>query len=530
MADYFSKDELANEITRPELLNNQPLYRKKGKRFTEDLAGYAMLAKPGTPESYRNTLPDVHRLDKAQLVMLVEEGLIPREGGLACLRALVEMEKNGEEGIKDARVAAGAGIFSGENYLIKQLGEAVGGLIHLGRSTGDETTGTLRMHMRSELLEILEKAIGYRETLLKVAEEHVETVFPTYTGFQAAQITSLAHYLLDFMYKAEHACQKLKGDFTELNRSPMGAAIGTGSDFPLNRERVAELLGFDSVIKNTHEAISTEDKVFMIETFGTLTLLLAPVEKLASWMFFFHSTEFGFVLAADRFCDSSSIMPQKRNPFLLYNIAAMVHTVYAASMENILEETALICWPRGASIKRAFASTKDALDCARLSMGTMKINKKRILENLNFNWCLATDLAGALVRAHGLSWRQAHQVVSIITRKAEEADIPSSALNNQMIEEASMDHLGRKLSLPEATIASLKDPLARIKSRTLTGGPAPENVRGMCREIRTGIETDRKYLNKLRENLAAADAKLEKAVNDLLDQAKSSSKTAMAAK
>ena len=131
--NFIQQDELANEITRAELLANQPLYRQKGKRFTENLAGYAMLAKPGTPELYRNTLPDVHRLDKAQLLMLVEENLIPRQGGLQCLKALKEMEKDGEEGIKDPRVKAGAGIFSGENYLIRLLGEDVGGLIHLGR-------------------------------------------------------------------------------------------------------------------------------------------------------------------------------------------------------------------------------------------------------------------------------------------------------------------------------------------------------------------------------------------------------------
>ena len=515
-ADFFRKDEMANEITRPDLLVNQPRYRQKGKRFTENLAGYAMLAKPGTPDAYINTLPDVHRLDKAQLVMLIEEKLIPRKGGIQCLRALKEMEKDGEASIKKMRVAAGAGIFSGENYLIPELGEAVGGLIHLGRSTGDETTGTLRMTIRREILEILQKAIDYRETLLKVAEQHVETPFPTYTGFQAAQITSLAHYLLDFTYKAAHACKRLRDDYIEVNRSPMGAAIGTGSDFPLNRERVAELLGFDSVITNTHEAISTEDKVFMIQVFGTLTLLLAPVEKLASWMFFFHSTEFGFVLSADRFCDSSSIMPQKRNPFLMYNIAAMVHTVYAAFVEDILEETALICWPRGASIKRGFVNTKDALDCARLNIGTMKINKKRILENLKFNWCLATDLAGALVREHKVSWRTAHQIVSIITRKAEENDIPSSALDNRMIEEASMDHMRKKLRLSEATLKSLQNPMDRIKARTLTGGPAPVNVRKMIKELKEGLKVDREFVKTAYGKLAKADMKLDRAVARLL--------------
>jgi argininosuccinate lyase len=516
--EFIRKDELANEITRPELLTNQPRYRQKGKRFTENLAGYAMLAKPGPPEVWMNTLPDVHRLDKAQLVMLIEERLIPREGGIQCLRALKEMEKDGEEGIKKARAEAGAGIFSGENYLIPRLGEAVGGLIHLGRSTGDETTGTLRMAIRSEILEILQKAIDYRETLVKVADQHIETPFPTYTGFQAAQITSLAHYLLDFIYKAGHACKKLRDDYKEVNRSPMGAAIGTGSDFPLNRERVAELLGFDGVITNTHEAISSEDKTFMIEVFGTLTLLVAPVEKLAAYMFFFHSTELGFVLAADRFCDTSSIMPQKRNPFLMYNVASKVHGVYAAFFEDILEETALICWPRGATIKRAFADTKDALECGRLNIGTMKIHKERILENLRFNWCCATDLAGALVREHDLSWRTAYQIVAIICRKAEENHIPSSALNNQMIEDASMEHMGKKLSLSEASIKSVQDPMERIKARTLTGGPSPDNVRKMIQEVKQGIEVDKEFVKTARQKLVDADRKLDKAVDRLLSQ------------
>jgi len=516
MADFLRKDELANEITRPEVLRNQPIYRKKGTRFTEDLAGWAMLAKPGPPEVWMKTLPDVHRLDKAQLVMLIEEGLIPREGGLQCLRALRDMEKDGMENIMRLRAEAGAGIFSGENYLIPKLGEEIGGLIHLGRSTGDETTGTLRMSIRSELLETLEKAIEYRETLLNVAEQHVETPFPTYTGFQTAQITSLAHYLLDFLYKITHACKKMRNDYGEINRSPMGAAIGTGSDFPLNRERVAELLGFDSVITNTHEAISSEDKTFLIEVFGTLTLLMAPVEKLAAYMFFFSAVELGFVTAADRFCDTSSIMPQKRNPFLMYTVADKVHAVYSAFVEDLFAETALICWPRGAPLKRAFSDARDALECGRLNIGTMTIHKDKINKCLMTTWVCATDLAGALVREHKLSWRTAYQIAAIISRKAEDEDIPASALNNKMIEEAFMKYLGKKIRLSEAGLKSVLNPLDRIKARTLNGGPSPDNARKMIKEIRDGIEVDRQFIKTARQKLEGADIKLEKAVDKLL--------------
>jgi argininosuccinate lyase len=148
----------------------------------------------------------------------------------------------------------------------------------------------------------------------------------------------------------------------------------------------------------------------------------------------------------------------------------------------------------------------------------MKIHKERILENLRFNWCCATDLAGALVREHDLSWRTAYQIVAIICRKAEEDHIPSSALNNQMIEDASMEHMGKKLSLSEASIKSVQDPMERIKARTLTGGPSPDNVRKMIQEVKQGIEVDKEFVKTARQKLVDADRKLDKAVDRLLSQ------------
>jgi len=146
----------------------------------------------------------------------------------------------------------------------------------------------------------------------------------------------------------------------------------------------------------------------------------------------------------------------------------------------------------------------------------MKINKERVLENLRFNWCCATGLAGALVREHGISWRTAYLIVAIICRKAEDKNIPSSALNSQMIEEASMEHLGKKLSLSEATLKKIQDPMERIKARTLTGGPAPDNVRKMIKELKEGLTVDKEFVKTAREKLAEADKKLDKALDKLL--------------
>ena len=139
-------------------------------------------------------------------------------------------------------------------------------------------------------------------------------------------------------------------------------------------------------------------------------------------------------------------------------------------------------------------------------MATMKINKEKILYNLSYNWCCATDLAGALVREHGISWREAHQIVSLISRWAEEKDIPSRELNNKLIEDASMEHLGRKLRLKESTIKEVLDPMVSIRSRTLTGGPAPENSLKSIAEMKKGIAEDKAFVAAARKKLADADA------------------------
>lgn len=510
--EYVRRNELFEEVVREDLLKNQAYYRQKGKRFTENHSGLMMLSKPGPPEMWAAGLPNVHRIDKAHLVMLIEENLVPRNEGIKNLLAIKELEK---ENVTKERIKVGGGIYSGENYLIQRFGENIGGLIHLGRSTGDLIGGYSRMYIRSALLDVIEEAIKYRESLLTLAEEHVETPFPTYTALQEAQVTSFGHYLLDFLYKAAHGCTKMKEAYKEVNRSPMGAAIGTGSDFPLNRERTAELLGFDEVITNTHEAVSTENKTFIIETFCSLILLLSSVEKLSSFLYYFHTNEFGMIRVADRHCATSSIMPHKRNPNLLFAVGEKIHSVYSLFVRNLFDETAAMSWPRGAALYAALEDVEMALITARANISTVKVNKAKVNEHLMKNWTCATDLAGALVKESNLSWRTAHQIVSILVRHAEEEGIPAKELNNKMIEEAAMEHMGRRLTIRKNTIKRVLDPMEQIKARTLTGGPAPENVIKQVQEIKRGLGVDRKFIQAARKKLKNADVKLDNAVDKL---------------
>ena len=161
--------------------------------------------------------------------------------------------------MEKAQASGGGGMHSGEPYLIRKLTEEVGGRIHLGRSSGDLGEVGKRIFFRDQLLDLIDTVVNFRETLIKTATANLDTIMPGYTHAQHAQPTTWGHMILSWVSVLERDTERLFLTFSHANRSPAGAAILTGSDFPLNRQRVGDLLGFASVEKNTYDAILCHD-------------------------------------------------------------------------------------------------------------------------------------------------------------------------------------------------------------------------------------------------------------------------------
>ena len=246
--------------------------RAVGIRMTEPLL-------PGLSGQYGPTeaslLDAFHRFDKAHLVMLTEEALIPSDDGAAMLRALRAMEA---QGVASVRNDVGGGMHSGEQYLVRALGYDVGGRIHLGRSTGDFGAVGRRIRQRSRLVELMQSLTALRTAAIAAAEQHIETLMPGHTGSQHAQPTTLGHQLLAWASVLERHSERAHGAYKRVNQSPAGAAIMTGSNFALNRERTAALLGFDSALPNTFDAIQSHD-----DEFDTITVAAGVNLSIARW-------------------------------------------------------------------------------------------------------------------------------------------------------------------------------------------------------------------------------------------------------
>jgi argininosuccinate lyase len=459
----------------------------------------------------------IHAFDKAHAVMLTEEGIVPRATGVAMLQAFRRME---QEGVEQARAWADGGMHSGEHYLIKTLGEEIGGRLHLGRSSGDLIEVARRTVFRDHVHRLLAALGAVRATLLDLAGQHVRTVMPGYTHGQHAQPTTFAHWatLFEEVYARDTA--RLISFHARLNRSPAGAAIMTGSDFPLNRHRAAALLGFDSPLSHTMDAILSHD--LEMEYAGVLAVLAQNVARLADDLFLWSTMEFAMVELPDRYCGTSSIMPQKKNPDGLEDMKS----VAAQSLGVVMTVMAAEKGPTGFPIMERRNSQAILWDLGR-NLGIrleslapllrdLDVRRERMKELAGANWAQVTDLAAALVRHSAIDWRTAHQIVGVFVRQCVAAKIrPVDARSSHL--DAAARALGHDApGLSAEIFADAMDPAAFVERRRLYGGPAPDAITREIGSARQVLAANQEQLAAMNARVDAARAQLEKAITAII--------------
>jgi argininosuccinate lyase len=465
----------------------------------------------------RDELYAIHAFDKAHLVMLVEEGLIPREAGVASLRQLRNME---QEGLEDLRVLHGGGMHSGEQYLIRMLGEEVGGRMHLGRSSGDLGEVGTRIAARDAMLLALDALLKLRGVLISQGEKHAETIMPGYTHAQHAQPTTYGHMLLSWVAVLERDFERLLLAFDQMNRSPAGAAILTGSDFPLNRARVGELLGFRVVEKNTFDAILSHDNLF--SALSAMAILHMNLARWSEDLMLFNTSEFGMVDFPDRFCGTSSIMMQKKNAYApQYIKGAAAETVGALMTSFVVEKdpTSVPILDRSTTreaIKRGLRKLVRDMDWMSEFMPELDLKTDLMARRAGMFWGTATEIAGVLVRDMDMPWRTAHQIVGIVVRLAEERGISPADLTPALIDEAAVLYQGEPVKLDPAVLKQALDPAVAVNKRTLYGGPAPSEVRKRLPEYKDALAADQTKLEMAREPVERSKKKLEHAIESLI--------------
>jgi argininosuccinate lyase len=284
--------------------------------------------------------------------MLGKVGILADEELTDLLRELERIADAARQGHFAIDPAEEDGHTAIENRLTSRLGDA-GRKIHTGRSRNDQVIAALRLWGREALLDFTERLLTVIEALSELATSHTETSIPGYTHTRQAMTTTLGHYFAAFAESLLDHLPWIETAWSHLNRSPLGSASGYGVALPLDREYVAELLGFDSVQVNTL-AVQNDRGRTEAMVLGVASAALTDLGRLARDLIHYSGKEMGFVRLGAETTTGSSIMPQKRNPDALEIIRAA-----AVRCRHLVAQIADIHGGLGAGYHRDLQLTKE---------------------------------------------------------------------------------------------------------------------------------------------------------------------------
>ncbi|MFC6905439.1 argininosuccinate lyase [Halalkalicoccus tibetensis] len=459
-------------------------------------------------------------VDRAHVVMLAEQGVVENDEAGEILAALDDVEAAGHDALPDGEDVHAAI----ETAVIDSVG-SVGGKMHTARSRNDEVATCIRYRLREDLLEVLEATLVFREALVEAADGHAETLMPGYTHLQPAQPTTVAHWLLSYEQAVARDTERLLDAYSRVNRCPLGAAAFAGTPFDIDRERTAELLGFESVVENSMDASSTRD--FLLETVGALAALATTLSGAAEDLILFSNK--GYVELSDDYASTSSIMPQKKNPDTMELVRATAGDA-SSGVNGLL--TTLKGLPRAYNrdLQRATPyawetvdAVREATDVAAGAVATADWDEGALEAAAGEGFSTATGVADALAMA-GLPFRTAHELVALASEHAERSSAERSSgeqgdsrdgSDYAALDAASEEVLGDPLAkhVPREAVESALDPEASVASRDSRGGPAPEAVGEALSMARESIDVDGATVDGLAAALETAAADLDEEVS-----------------
>jgi len=457
---------------------------------------------------------------EAHAVMLAECNIIKAQNATAIVQAVQTIRQQGvatygyQPGIEDL-------FFRIEGQIIAQAGADVGGNLQLARSRNDLGQALARMALRDLLLSAYSDLLTLRATLLRRAEGFTNTLMPGYTHTQPAQPVTFAHYLAGVLTFLAKDSARLIAAYTNVNESPLGAAAFTGTGFPIDRQRLAELLGFDNVIASTHHSIGAGDHLTDI-AFAVQSLAIG-LSRVTKDLLFLATQEAGALHIHDSFIQISSIMPQKRNPVVLEHLRARLSRAMGAAQTIALQCHSI---PYGDTqdiedeilppLYAAVSTLQECLTLYNAVFETLELHTEHLRRRAGAGFTTATELADTLVREAGLPFRIAHRVVAQLVGQAVQTGVASGALTLDQLQAAAVAILGQPLNFSSEQFERALDPQMFVNARIDLGGVSPRATAALLTQLQSGLRVDQEWLTATQTRLHHATALRSEAIEMLL--------------
>ena len=402
--------------------------------------------------------------------MLARQGIISHDEAQTIMRGLESILADIEAGKFEFSVALEDIHMNIEARLIERIG-AVGGKLHTARSRNDQVALDVRLYLRDEVKAVLGYLDALQASLLAQAEQNLNVIMPGYTHLQTAQPILFAHHMLAYYEMFKRDAGRMTDVLGRLNYLPLGAGALAGTTFPIDREYVAEQLGFAGVTRNSLDSVSDRD--FALEFCAASSILMMHLSRLSEELILWSSADFAFIELTDAFCTGSSIMPQKKNPDVPELVRGKTGRVYGNLMAllTLMKSLPLAYNKDMQEDKEPLFDTIDTVKGSLKIFADMIRDMRVRAENMRIaaarGFSTATDVADYVVRK-GLPFRQAHEVVGKTVRYCIETgkDIP----------ELSIEEFRRFSPLIEDDIYEYVTLEASVNARRATGGTAREAV------------------------------------------------------
>ncbi len=430
----------------------------------------------------------------AHLVMLTAQGIVSAEDAHTIRLALDSIS---QDEVRGAAFDADCEdlYYYIERRISDRCGDALAGRLHTARSRNDIDMTMYRMRQRESILELMAATFGLRRALLLLAERHRETIFAVHTHTQRAQPTTVAHYMLAVEEQLGRDALRLQAAYERTNCNPLGACAITGTGFPIDRELTSRLLGFAKPTVNTYGSIATVD--YLLESVSATAVLLAGHGRFVQDLLLWSMSEFHYLRLGDGFVQSSSIMPQKRNPVALEHARAIgskalgqaqaimssVHNTPFGDIVDTEDDLQPLVFAMFADAVRTVTLVAAALETAEFDAAGLE-------SRAGDGWTTLTELADTLARERGLPFGTTHAIARLLVAGRERnPDQPMS----ELLKEASTTVLGEPLDYSGERLAAILSPRHFVEVRRTWGGPAPEETARASKVAQEQLQADEQW-------------------------------------
>lgn len=368
-----------------------------------------------------------------------------------------------------------------EAELTKRIGDA-GKRLHTARSRNDQVATDIRLYLRDEIKTVKDLIVALLSVILDIADENTETIMPGYTHLQRAQPITFAHQLMAYAEMFTRDIDRLCDTAKRLNSLPLGACALAGTTHNIDRFYTAELLKFDSVCRNSIDAVSDRD--FVIELASAFGIVMMHLSRFSEEIILWCSHEFKFIELDDAYATGSSIMPQKKNPDIAELVRGKTGRVYGDLM-TLLTVMKGLPLAYNKDMQEDKEAIFDALDNTKLCLSTfipmlktLKVNPVNMLNASKKGFINATDAADYLTKK-GVPFRDAYKATG---------ELVGYCVDNELtLEELSLDEFKRVNSAFENDIYAEIDLKNCVNKRNVYGAPSSDAVKANIKELRDVI-------------------------------------------